>query len=571
MKIGFLLGSPAISGGTYVIIEHATRLQQLGHEITIITKKSVDEEEYAWHSSAHQLCWLNHEHAGEQKFDVILATWWQSPFMLQDFAADHYIYFVQSIETRFFETPDPTDYGAQDHAVWQQLCEKTYSFALPMITEAKWIQQYLYEQYNNYPSLVRNGIRKDIYTVNGPSVSPVTRGKLRVLLEGPVDVPYKNVPVSVTLARQAGADEVWLLTSSAISEYSGVDRVFSRVPIHETPAIYRSCDVLLKLSYVEGMFGPPLEMFHCGGTAIVYKVTGYDEYIVHDQNSFVADRDDEQGVVRYLQQLKEEPETLARLKEGAGKTAQQWPDWEHCSREFERALMGITDQRRTSRQYLRRYTKEILQSAIPLTKEKVLKRFSARERQIARGKTEDRNNFVEFYWHSGEEFKSENLQWHHYFSGEKTLVSFDVDVSGFPFWLRLDPSTRVGVVEISSIVVTNTVTGKEIMAFREPDDFGVLLLSGTAYWIDLEYKNIIFSFGADPALVLPAVQPEQASLGDRLSIAIELHETGIQQFFREYAMKLRQEQAVLQEDACAPSSSSWYHTLVTKMLGSRDR
>jgi hypothetical protein len=42
----------------------------------------------------------------------------------------------------------------------------------------------------------------------------------------------------------------------------------------DTPLVYRSCDILGKLSYVEGMFGPPLEMFHCGWTAIVYNVTG---------------------------------------------------------------------------------------------------------------------------------------------------------------------------------------------------------------------------------------------------------------------------------------------------------
>lgn len=42
------------------------------------------------------------------------------------------------------------------------------------------------------------------------------------------------------------------------------------------------------------MFGPPLEMFHCGGTSIVYDVTGHDEYIVHDKNGLVAKTDDDE-------------------------------------------------------------------------------------------------------------------------------------------------------------------------------------------------------------------------------------------------------------------------------------
>ena len=83
------------------------------------------------------------------------------------------------------------------------------------------------------------------------------------------------------------------MTASAVEAVAGVDRVFSRVPILETPRVYRSCDVLVKLSYIEGMFGPPLEMFHCGGTAIVYRVTGHEQYIRHDDNSLVVTPDDE--------------------------------------------------------------------------------------------------------------------------------------------------------------------------------------------------------------------------------------------------------------------------------------
>ena len=61
-----------------------------------------------------------------------------------------------------------------------------------------------------------------------------------------------------------------------------------KITCHADSGIYRSCDVIVKLSYVEGMFGPPLEMFHCGGTSIVYDVTGHDEYIVHGKNGLVA-------------------------------------------------------------------------------------------------------------------------------------------------------------------------------------------------------------------------------------------------------------------------------------------
>src|SRR5271166_612212 len=77
--------------------------------------------------------------------------------------------------------------------------------------------------------------------------------KLRVLVECPVDVWFKNVQQAIELARIGGCDEVRLLTISAIGQCDGVDRVFSRVPMNKVAEIYRSCDVLLKLSWVEGM------------------------------------------------------------------------------------------------------------------------------------------------------------------------------------------------------------------------------------------------------------------------------------------------------------------------------
>jgi hypothetical protein len=98
----------------------------------------------------------------------------------------------------------------------------------------------------------------------------------------------------------------------------------------------------LKLSTVEGMFGPPLEMFHCGGTAITYDVTGHDEYIVHNTNALVAARGDENAVLSFLHRLRDEPQTLLRLKQGAVKTANMWPGWEESSSTFEGWLKTLS-------------------------------------------------------------------------------------------------------------------------------------------------------------------------------------------------------------------------------------
>ena len=321
MRCIFTLGSPAIGGGTIVIFEHATRMKAAGEDVYIVTENKVSEEEYSWHPLAHTLKWVTYDEIKDEEFDMAIATWWRTVYELYRVKSKRYIYFVQSIESKFY--PD-------EEKGLKMLAEMTYMLDMRVITEATWIKEYL-EKYGIDAYLVHNGIRKDIFTQEGETYEKCNG--LRVLVEGPVDVGFKNVPKTIQLVKQSNADEIWLLTSSAIDSYEGVDRVFSKIPPSECAKIYRSCDVIVKLSYVEGMFGPPLEMFHCGGTAIVYDVTGHDEYIVHNKNGLVVKTDNEEQVVEYINKLKDK-KTLNRLKKGATKTASEWISWKESSEKF---------------------------------------------------------------------------------------------------------------------------------------------------------------------------------------------------------------------------------------------
>lgn len=332
MKWAFFLGSAAVGGGTYVIFEHATRAMERGEDVTIITMEKVAKEELYWHTKAQKLNWMTIDEAEKTEFDVVISTWWRLVYEAHRVKGKHYLYFVQSIESKFY---------VPEEKPIKQLAEATYMLPMEMITEATWIKEYLEENYCKSPLLVHNGIRKDVYTPDGECYAPREPGKLRVLVEGPVNVDFKNIPKTVGLCMESKADEIWLMTSSEVDSYKGVDRVFSKVPITETPKIYRSCDVIVKLSYVEGMFGPPLEMFHCGGTSITYDVTGHDEYIVHGVNGLVAKRDDDKKVVEYINRLKDAPEYLQKLKEGALKTASEWIPWEESSNRFYDAVYEL--------------------------------------------------------------------------------------------------------------------------------------------------------------------------------------------------------------------------------------
>lgn len=334
-RLVFVIGSTGVSGGTYVILQHAQWLLDHGWDVAVAAFNH--DAGTTWHPALDRIEVISLEEAERTEFDVAVATWWPTVYELPRLRARHYLYLVQSVESRF--------YGEDEQGRWAQpLAELTYTFGLTMITIAEWMQVYLAMRHRAPAFLVPNGIRKDLYSPLGSTVNPREEGRLRVLVEGPVGVPMKRVEQSIALARAGGADETWLMTGFAPGNVAGVDRVFERVPVESTPAIYRSCDVLVKLSQVEGMYGPPLEMFHCGGTVVSYDVTGYEEYVEHGYNGLVVTMNDEEAVIEAIRRLKREPATLAALRAGALATAARWPDWGESSAHFGRLVDAIARQ-----------------------------------------------------------------------------------------------------------------------------------------------------------------------------------------------------------------------------------
>lgn len=343
LRIVFLIGSADISGGTYVIFEHAVRAQQAGCEVVIVPMFALDQAAADWHPALRELEFATFDQIADRDFDIAIATWWPTVYELPRVRFRHAVYFVQSAESRFYAVgPDQQAAG---------LAELTYTMGLPAITIATWLQMYLGFQHEMISFLCRNGIDKSRYAVSGPVLQPRPATGLRVLVEGSM-AAMKGIETAVQAALDGGASEVWLLTPSPMDRMDGVSRVISRIPADQTAEVYRSCDVLLKLSQVEGMYGPPLEMFHCGGTVVTNDVTGHDEYVRDGVNGLVVPTDDLAAAAAAIARLVDDRELLDHLRAGALATAQSWHDWDAAGLEFLRLLTAIAKQRRVDRPQL---------------------------------------------------------------------------------------------------------------------------------------------------------------------------------------------------------------------------
>jgi len=335
MKIVFLLPGNIVAGGVYVAYQQAHYLAAAGYDVTIVfasTDHGLDVRGYPGFALETRAL---HEVIDRQtRFDVVLATWWETFYEMFAINAERHFYFCQSDERRFYAS-------RADFEV--PFVEKTYCDPrVGIVTEARWIHHWLEDTYGATVEYAPNGI--DTTQFHG-GVTPLTpRGdRLRVLIEGPGSVAHKRVDLAYRVASRIPNIELWYVSNDGVVHPSWrLTRTFKHVAFQDMPAIYASCDILLKLSTVEGFFGPPLEMMACGGSVIVTKVTGHDEYIRPDQNALAVELDDEEAAHRALVRLVGDP-TLRRRLATAGMATAQAMDWRDRSPLFAKAVQRLCE------------------------------------------------------------------------------------------------------------------------------------------------------------------------------------------------------------------------------------
>jgi hypothetical protein len=270
-----------------------------------------------------------------ERFDVAIATWWETTMSLFEVDARRHAYFLQLLEDSHYPA------GAAERLGFRL----TLGLPVRFVTAARWIRDLTDAiQPGNRALYVRSGIDKEVFA-SPRTLEPATSEPLRIVIEGNLDLERKATPhalAAVGLMRQP--HHVTLLTGTApTAPYPGVDLHVGGLSHRGVAALFAENHVLLKLSRAEGMFGPPLEAFHMGCTCVVNPVTGHDDYIDHLRNGLVVDWDDPVGTARALDLLAQDRRLLHYLRLGALHTARAWPSWRQASAFMALAVRRIAD------------------------------------------------------------------------------------------------------------------------------------------------------------------------------------------------------------------------------------
>lgn len=359
MRVCFVLGSlSALTGGNAIALTHARAAAAAGWSVTVTALQAPDRAAVGAVGAGILVCPLD-EAIRSGHYDVVVGTFWRTVYALPEFDASRWVYFVQSIETRFVPKRRPLERAAAD---------MTYMVDMPVITVGRWMVDFLRERFGREATVAPVFVDPETHRPDGPCVAPREPGRVRVLIEGPLKMRLKNVPRTIELARRSRADEIWLMTQSDVPFYPGVDRLMTRVAPGDTGAVYRSCDVVVRLSFVEGVSLVPLEMMACGGTVVTNDVTGHDDYMRNGINGLVVPTDDEDAAVAAIDRLVGHPDLLERLRAGALQTVRTRPGVSASSEVFLAALAAAREapfDPEAARRMVRRFRKLLLGCETP--------------------------------------------------------------------------------------------------------------------------------------------------------------------------------------------------------------
>ena len=321
-SICYIIPTTNITGGVAVVCEHLNRLQKLGFKCLIASFDN--KTDLSWFpNQSIKVIPLKGNQKTIEKYQTVVATGWITAYELLLLNVEKKIYFVQSDETRFYP----------QGSYLKTRVKRTYTFPFEFMTPSKWIKKLLKEKFNKESFYTPNGIDTKVFFPDKP-LEPKPKNKKRILLEGAINFSFKNMAEAFKVVQDLDC-EVWCVSYDGKPKPEWhCDRFFEKVPMQQMRHIYSSCDILLKLSTLEGFGYPPLEMMACGGVSVVSKIDGHKEYIIDKYNAMFTGTKTTKKTIEIIKTLIKNKKLYQKIQSNSQKTVEQF-NWQNTVKKLE--------------------------------------------------------------------------------------------------------------------------------------------------------------------------------------------------------------------------------------------
>lgn len=319
----YLTPTLGCSGGIRTVFDHCNRLLERGHRVLVASEDGARDPRISTFRLDVPVVSLSE--VAEVQPDIIVATGAGTAWAATGLALDcRLFYLVQGREPYF-----------KQGVAYRQRAEATYRLPnLSLLTVSPALSEWLREEHGRESALIENGLDQGLFF---PDPAFPREGRPRVLVEGPLTVPWKGMGDAFEILGQLEV-EVWHLSTTA-TQHSGVDRLWC-LPSQDTiRRIYSSCDVMLKTSHLEaGTPLPVMEAMACGCPCVVYDIPGVRQHCRHDENSLLVEPGNKSAAIEALLDLLSDTHLHKRIQEGGIATARARFGWSEKIDRLEEAL-----------------------------------------------------------------------------------------------------------------------------------------------------------------------------------------------------------------------------------------
>jgi glycosyltransferase involved in cell wall biosynthesis len=274
MRITYVTASTELWGGIAVVFQHLELLSEAGHD-AFLTTPAAKPDWYHLKAPIYPIQNLDPAHIPHA--DIIVATSWTTIKPVVESKKGIPVHLCQGLEG------DYKEWHSQKAVI-----DEVYSYKIPKLTVSPHLDEFLIERFDAKTYYIGQMVNRDIFYPSQGRHTEKRNSPFRILVVGPFEADFKNIPVAlrgVVLAGKRLGVPLKLIRASQFplsdEEQTIIkpDAYHFHVPYHEMGEIYRSADLFISMSKEAEGFGlPALEAMSCGVPTILSSISSYTSF-----------------------------------------------------------------------------------------------------------------------------------------------------------------------------------------------------------------------------------------------------------------------------------------------------
>jgi len=324
MKITYLLESTTLWGGTKVALEQAEALSDAGHKVTILSKDSGP----TWYRLKLPIIQVPaFDSSTIPESDIIVGTYWTTVKAAHASEKGKVVHLCQGYEGSYKEL---TSLKAD--------IDEVYSYKIPKLTVSPHLNKLLEQLFGAETYYIGQMINRELFYPRSLNISGSSdlgkrlrglfnkkrnKGLFKVLVVGPFEVDFKNIPTAlrgVFIARERYRLPISLIRVSQFPLSADEIAIMKpdiyhlHIPNYKMGEIYRDADIFISTSKEPEGFGlPVLEAMACGLPVILSRIPSYTSLDEKQDYGLFVEPSDAEAVAEMIIKLIEDKPLRERL------------------------------------------------------------------------------------------------------------------------------------------------------------------------------------------------------------------------------------------------------------------